>query len=131
MRSPSFCYFGGKRYGNRITVTRGDVHDYLGMDLDFSTKGTVKVSMIKYRKKIFEAFPEKITSAAATPAADHLFEVRDDEERKPPPEEQARAFHHSVAQLLFLSGRQRATRYQDRSGLFDNSSKSSRRGRLG
>ena len=76
------------------------------MDLNFSGTGGVKVSMIKYLKKIFVAFPEK-TSVAATPAADHLFEVRDDEEPNPLPQEQSRAFHHSVAQLLFLSGRAR------------------------
>ena len=83
------------------------MRDYLGMDLDFRGKGGMEVSMIKYLKMISEAFPEKIPSAAATPAANHLFEVRDDEERKPLPEEQARAFRHSVAQLLLLSGRTR------------------------
>ena len=63
--------------------------------------------MIKYLKKVFAAFPEKITTSAATPASDHLLEVRDESEQKLLPEEQARAFHHSVAQLLFLSGRAR------------------------
>jgi hypothetical protein len=102
-----FLLYLGKLYGNRITVNRGVVHDYLGMDLDFSSPGKLRVSMIKYLAKIFKAFPEKIRAAAATPAADHLFEVRDESERKLLPEEQARAFHHSVAQLLFLSGRAR------------------------
>ena len=102
-----FLMYLGDLYGNRITVNRGDVHDYLGMDLDYSQKGKLYVSMIKYLKKVFAAFPEKITSAAATPASDHLFTVRDESELKLLPEEQARAFHHSVAQLLFLSGRAR------------------------
>ena len=53
------------------------MHDYLGMDLDYSQKGKLYVSMIKYLKKVFAAFPEKITTSAATPASDHLFEVRD------------------------------------------------------
>ena len=75
------------------------------MDLDFSTPGKLRVSMIKYLAKIFKAFPETIRTAAATPAADHLIEVIDENERKLLPEEQARAFHHSVAQLLFLCGR--------------------------
>ena len=61
----------------------------------------------QYLKKVFTAFPEKITTAAATPASDHLFEVRDESKHKLLPEEQARAFHHLVAQLLFLSGRAR------------------------
>ena len=102
-----FLKYLGDLYGNRITVNRGKVHDYLGMDLDYSTPGQLKVSMIKYLKKIFVSFPEKITSSAATPAADHLFEIRDESVRKLLPEEQARMFHHTVAQLLFLSGRAR------------------------
>ena len=96
MRSQNFCCFGGKLYGDRITVNRGVVHDYLGMDFDFSTPGKLRVSMIKYLAKIFKAFPEKIRTAAATPAADHLFEVRDENERKLLPEEQVQAFHHSL-----------------------------------
>ena len=86
-----FLLFLGKLYSDRITVNRRVVHDYLGMDLDFSTPGKLRVSMIKYLAKIFKAFPEEIRTTAATPAADHLFEVRDENERKLLPEEQARA----------------------------------------
>ena len=39
----------------------------------------------------------------SSPAADHLFQVRPANEAKILPEEQARAFHHTAAQLLFLS----------------------------
>ena len=60
-------------YGDKISVHRGEVHDYLGMDLDFSTPGRVRVSMIKYLSKIIKAFPEVIKSTAETPAAEHLF----------------------------------------------------------
>jgi len=42
-----------------------------------------------------------------TPAADHLIQVRDEDEARPLPEEQETAFHHAVAQLLFLSARAR------------------------
>ena len=55
-----FLLFWGKLYGDYITVNRGVVHDYLGMDLDFSKPGKLSVSMIKYLAKIFKAFPEKI-----------------------------------------------------------------------
>ena len=55
-----FLLFWGKLYDDCITVNRGVVHDYLGMDLDFSTPGKLRVSMIKYLAKIFKAFPEKI-----------------------------------------------------------------------
>ena len=29
-------------YGEKMTVTRGKVHDYLGMDLDYSKKGVLQ-----------------------------------------------------------------------------------------
>ena len=61
-----------------MTVHRGKVHEYLGMDLDFSSAKVFKIGMIKYIKKILEEFPKVIKSAAATPAAEHLFDVRED-----------------------------------------------------
>ena len=38
------------RFGKEtpLTVTRGDVHDYLGMTIDFSIKGNVKFYMFDY-----------------------------------------------------------------------------------
>jgi hypothetical protein len=41
------------------------------------------------------------------PAHDKLFDIRDDEEAKKLNEEQALAFHHTVAQLLFMAMRAR------------------------
>ena len=35
-------------YGDELTVKHGKVHNYLGMDLNYSGNGSVKVSMIKY-----------------------------------------------------------------------------------
>ena len=69
--------------------------------------GSLEVSMFKYLDSIIDEFPEFITGKAATPAADHLFSVRDADEAKYPPEEKAIAFHHTTAQLLFLSLRAR------------------------
>ena len=80
-----------------MTVHRGKVHDYLGMDLDFSSTKTLKIRMIKYIKKIHEDFPEERKSAAATPAAVHLFTVCEDNKDKLLPEEQALVFHHTTA----------------------------------
>ena len=69
--------------------------------------GSLEVSMFKYLDSIIDEFPELITGKAATPAADHLFSVRDADEAKYLPEEKAIAFHHTTAQLLFLSLRAR------------------------
>jgi len=93
-------------YGT-ITVSRGERHDFLGMDLDYSTPGKLAVSMVPYLNNILREFPEGLGESAATPAADHLFKVHDEQDARPLPEEQARQFHHTTAQLLFLSRRAR------------------------
>ena len=86
-----------KIYGEKMIIHRGKVHDYLGMDLDFSSKKVLKIGMIKYIKKIHEEFPEEIKTAAATPAAEHLFDVRKDNKDILLPKEQALAFHRTTA----------------------------------
>ena len=91
-----------KIYGEGITVTCVKVHSYLGMDFDFSTQGTTKLSMIKYDAQILGDLPEVLTTYATSPEADHLFQVRDDGKNKLP-EEQAQDFHNSVAQMLFIA----------------------------
>jgi len=60
----SFLEWLAKRYDTddkKLNVVRGHKHDYLGMNLDFSKKGAVRIDMIPYIKKISDAFPEKIT----------------------------------------------------------------------
>jgi len=77
-------------------------HDYLGVIYKFRD-GKVEVSMFDYIDKLIKEFPEDIGGRAETSAADHRFKIRDKIEAKYLPEEQAVAFHHMVAQLLFLS----------------------------
>ncbi len=86
----------------KLDVTRGPRHDYLGMNIDFSEPGSVRFDMIPYISKLLTGFPEKITGVSPTPAADHLFNVRPQHEASFLPQEQARFFHHTTAQLLFL-----------------------------
>jgi hypothetical protein len=100
-----------EKYGDGRVVHDGDVHDYLGVDHDYSEKGVVKMSMMKHLDKIFEDFPEEVGKIASSPASDHLFQVRDAEETerlgKFLDKERKMQFHHSVAQLLFVSARVR------------------------
>ena len=79
------------------------MHDYLGMDLDYSEKGKVKISIVTFLKICFSDFPEVVIGGSPTPATERLFEVRPDDERKLLEEERAIAFHHSVAHLLFIA----------------------------
>jgi len=66
-----------ERYGKEtpLTVTRGKVHEYLGMTLDFSVDGKVSVIMKDYIKDISNETPADMNGEAATPAANHLTEV--------------------------------------------------------
>jgi len=56
------------------------VHDYLGITLDYSEKGVVKLYMKECIRKMLEEFKYstelKETNRVSTPAADHLFEVQ-------------------------------------------------------
>ena len=101
------CYQVGNIYGTELSMHTGRKHDYLGVDMEFCEDGVLEVSMLKYLNNVIEDFPEIIRVRAATPAHDKLFEIRDDEEAKKLNEEQALAFHHTVAQLLFMAMRAR------------------------
>jgi hypothetical protein len=63
-----FANYLAVMYGDALTVHRGQVHDYLEMDLDYSRKGKVGISMVKYINRILTGVLEELGSAAATPA---------------------------------------------------------------
>jgi hypothetical protein len=100
-----FSYYLANIYGPKVTMHVGRKHNYLGMDLEFNEDGTLNVSMRTYLKNVIADFPEVIRGGAATPASNHLFKIRDDVEAMLLGEEQALAFHHTIAQLLFMATR--------------------------
>jgi hypothetical protein len=89
-----------------LNKSRGKVHDYLGMTLDFSKSGEVTVTMIDYIKMILHDAPKEMRGSAATPTANHLFQVN---MVNPIPLEKDKAdiYVHIVMQLLYLSQRAR------------------------
>jgi hypothetical protein len=84
----------------------GKVHNYLGMTLDFSALGQVTVTMIDYIMNICMDLPKDMIGSAATPAANHLFQI-DNENAAPLDKDHADLFIHLTMQLLFLSQRAR------------------------
>ena len=90
-------------YGQNLKESIGPTHDYLSMTFDYSKHGIAKVSMDKYTAKIIDEFPEHIAGVSATPATDNLFRTHDTARKLS--DEQAVHFHHTTAQLLFLSTR--------------------------
>ena len=88
-----------------ITVTRGKVHDYLGMTLDYSEKGKVKIKMTDSVAKMIEGLPEEFDGEAVTPAGEDLFKI--DEDSPKVDETRAQLFHTYTAKTLFICKRAR------------------------
>ena len=89
-----------------LTVSRGQVHDYLGMTLDFRTKGEVKINMEHYIDMMLQDAPDEMKGTADTPAAPHLFKVNSKDPQYLGAEKK-RIFVHLVMQGLYLSQRGR------------------------
>lgn len=98
-----------QKYGKEspLTVTRGDVHDYLGMTIDYSVKGKVIIRMRDYIKNMLDDLPEGFLSPriVTSPAANHLFTV--DLHATLLDMRQSDLFHSVTAKLLFLCKRAR------------------------
>jgi hypothetical protein len=84
-----------------LVINQGKSHDYLGMTLDFSEDGKVKVMVMDWIDDMIDKVPEDMTGEAATPASNHLFNVNNQPEESD--EDTAQMFHHNTAKLMFLS----------------------------
>ena len=60
-------------HGHKVTIKQGEIHDYLGIYLNWSVDGQVTVSMIKYMYKILDDFIEVIEKTAKTLARNNIF----------------------------------------------------------
>jgi len=89
-------------YGKEAPMkeSHGKIHDYLGMNLDFTVKGKVSITMFDYIKNMLNELPIDMAEVAVMPVATHLFEVSDSGVKLKASE--AELFHHNVAKLLFL-----------------------------
>lgn len=56
-----------------LKVHRGDVHEYLGINLDFKIPCKVKIMMPEYVNYMVSSIPGEFTGKASTQASDHLF----------------------------------------------------------
>ena len=62
-------------------MSRGKKHNYLGMDLNFSVLGEIRVTMVDYLRKVIADLPEEIMKTSPTPTGDYMLEVYLNEER--------------------------------------------------
>jgi hypothetical protein len=84
-----------------MTVSRGKIHKYLGMTLDYSVLGQIKITMLEYVNEILVAFDKEepkcgYTKTSAAP--DSLFKVNEDCEKLA--QDKAVEFHNLVAKTL-------------------------------
>jgi hypothetical protein len=96
------------KYGEhgKVVAHRGKIHDYLGMELDYSEPGKVKIGMIDYVENMLRDFPEQLmdTDTSKTPAGDDLFNHGQGKKLE---KERAEQYHTMVAKGLFLCKRAR------------------------
>ncbi|KAG7353002.1 reverse transcriptase RNA-dependent DNA polymerase [Nitzschia inconspicua] len=89
-----------------LTVTRGKVHNYLGMRIDYSIDGKVQFTMPTLVNEIIAQLPLSLSSGpSATPAGNHLFVV--DKNAQKLSQTNSDLLHRMTTQLLYLCKRAR------------------------
>ena len=95
-------------YGD-LSITRGNKHTYVGMDIEFPGNGTVEIGMKHYLEEALEAFPDEVSGNSTSPPAKHLFDVN--EECEPLFESRRKILHSIVAKLLYVATKGRPDIY--------------------
>jgi hypothetical protein len=88
-----------------LAANTGDIHDYLGITIDYSEVGKVIFTMYDYLEDILAEMPDDMNGGAPTPASDNLFDV--DDESPLLNEKESDFFHRTTARLLFAAKRGR------------------------
>jgi hypothetical protein len=91
-----------------MTVSRGKLHKYLGMTLDYTVHGQVKITMFNYVNEILTSFDKAELKGGGTKtstAPDIIFKVDENCEKI----KQDKEFHNLVAKTLYSTKRARLT----------------------
>jgi hypothetical protein len=86
-----------------ITVSRGNKHTFLGMDITFNDDGTVSIDMQQYVTETIQDFPDKMRKQASSPARANLQQI--DPRSKPLNKERRELFHSLTMKLMFICQR--------------------------
>ena len=97
------------RFGKTSPLTVSDEvrEEYIGMTFDHTHDGKIEVSMHDYVEMMTQELPQDFIGKARTPAANHLFKIRDEAECVPLDEKKKATFVRLVMQALYLSQRAR------------------------
>jgi len=83
-----------------LSTSMGKKLEYLGMTLDYMTKGKITLSMYEYIDKMLAELQTDMNGVSRVPAAGQLFNINPDPIKLP--EDKAQLLHHLVAKLLYL-----------------------------
>jgi hypothetical protein len=92
----------------KMSVSRGKIHKYLGMTLDYSVRGQVRITMIDYIDEILSAFGKADSKGLGTKtsaAPENLFKTDEDCEKLQL--DKTVEFHNLVAKTLYATKRAR------------------------
>ena len=96
-------------YGERdpLTITRGLIHEYLGMTFDLRDKGEVILSQYDFVKKLYDDLPDEMKTGRYryTPAPEDLFKISESSPKLDCARKET--YHHISAKTLWLSQRSR------------------------
>jgi len=59
----------------KVKAVRGPRHDYLGINLDFSSEGKLRIDMINYIERMCDEFPEKLDGNTKYPWTEKMFAI--------------------------------------------------------
>jgi hypothetical protein len=91
-----------------MTVNRTEVHQYLGMTIDFRVKGEVRITMYDYIQKMLNDLPEDMIGERRTAAPEHLFRTAGEDDKVAMLDDGKKdLFHTTTAQSLYLGKRAR------------------------
>ena len=89
-----------------LTVTRGKIHEYLGITIDFSLKRGVAFSQFDFVKKFWSSLPEDLKGPYRnTPAPDYLFKI--DKNAQLLDVKKKDEYYSATAKAIYLSQRTR------------------------
>jgi hypothetical protein len=84
----------------QVKVTRGNVHKYLGMKLNYEVEGQVPCNMTSYVQVMIKDFLQQLDGESKIPWNDKLFKVNEDTSNLD--KNKAEQFHTVVAKGLFV-----------------------------
>jgi hypothetical protein len=92
-----------KKFGKEdpSSIHTGNVHDYLGMNIDFSKRGKVVFQMPVYTRNMLDELPHDFDGTAATPATSYLLKTRESASKLS--SGLSELLHSNVAKLLYLA----------------------------